>query len=73
MCRKPLEAADTMQKESQLSMFDEDEMGDQNEYIRYCENSSIVLRLHRQLVAQMKQTGMEVSLPGISKSRWSLL
>ena len=65
LCRKPLEATDNMQKESQLSMFDKDEMGDQNEYIRYCENSSIVLRLHRQLVAQMKQTGMEVAFRNI--------
>ena len=63
--RKSVEAADTMQKESQLSMFDEDEMGDQNEYIKYCENSSIILRLHRQLVAQMKQTGMEVAFQNI--------
>ena len=65
LCRKSLEAADTMQKESQLSMFDEDEMGDQNEYIKYCENSSIILRLHRQLVAQMKQTGMEAAFQNI--------
>ncbi|MED6339525.1 MAG: DNA polymerase I [SAR324 cluster bacterium] len=65
LCRKSLEAADTMQKESQLSMFDEDEMGDQNEYIKYCENSSIILRLHRQLVAQMKQTGMEAAFRNI--------
>ena len=65
LCRKSLEAADTMQKESQLSMFDEDEMRDQNEYIRYCENSSIILRLHRQLVAQMKQTGMEAAFQNI--------
>ena len=65
LCRKSLEAADTMQKESQLSMFDEDEMRDQNEYIKYCENSSIILRLHRQLVAQMKQTGMEAAFQNI--------
>ncbi|MDP6332073.1 MAG: DNA polymerase I [SAR324 cluster bacterium] len=65
LCRKSLEAADTMQKESQLSMFDEDKMGDQNEYIKYCENSSIILRLHRQLVAQMKQTGMEAAFRNI--------
>ena len=65
LCRKSLEAADTMQKESQLSMFEEDEMGDQNEYIKYCENSSIILRLHRQLVAQMKQTGMEAAFRNI--------
>ena len=65
LCRKSLEAADTMQKESQLSMFDEDEIVDQNEYIKYCENSSIILRLHRQLVAQMKQTGMEAAFQNI--------
>jgi DNA polymerase-1 len=38
-------------------MFDEAENDD--EYLLHCENASIILRLHRLLAAQLKQTGME--------------
>ena len=54
--RKPIESAETSPPENQLSMFEE---ADKEEYILHCENASIILRLHRQLGAQLKQTGME--------------
>ena len=63
--REPLDSAETLQKESQLSMFYEEDIEDQNEYVQYCENASIILRLHLQLEAQMKQTGMEAAFRNI--------
>ena len=54
--RKPIESAEMSLPENQLSMFEE---ADKEEYILHCENASIILRLHRQLGAQLKQTGME--------------
>ena len=57
--RKTLASAEAAQKESQLSMFDEADIEDQNEYVQYCENASFILRLHRLLSEQLKQTGME--------------
>ena len=56
MRRKPIESAEMSLPENQLSMFEE---ADKEEYILHCENASIILRLHRQLDAQLKQTGME--------------
>ena len=55
--RKDVESEENSPKESQLSMFDEAENDD--EYLLHCENASIILRLHRLLAAQLKQTGME--------------
>ena len=54
--RKPIESAEMSLPENQLSMFEE---ADKEEYILHCENASIILRLHGQLGAQLKQTGME--------------
>ena len=54
--RKPIKSAEKSSPENQLSMFEE---ADKEEYILHCENSSIILRLHGQLGAQLKQTGME--------------
>ena len=63
--RNPIDSAETVQKESQLSMFDEAEIEDQNSYVQYCENASIILRLRRQLSPQLKQTRMEAAFRNI--------
>ena len=65
LSRKILESAETVEKESQLSMFDEEDIEDQNEYILHCENASIILRLHRLLSEQLKQTGMDAAFRNI--------
>ena len=54
--RKPIKSAEKLPPENQLSMFEE---ADKEEYILHCENSSIILRLHGLLGAQLKQTGMD--------------
>lgn len=55
--RKTIDSDENATKESQLSMFDE--ANNKDEYILHCENASIILRLHRHLSAQLKQTGMD--------------
>ena len=65
LSRKTLGSAETVEKESQLSMFDEEDIEDQNEYILHCENASIILRLHRLLSEQLKQTGMDAAFRNI--------
>ena len=65
LSRKTLGSAETVEKESQLSMFDEEDIEDQNEYILHCENASIILRLHRLLSEELKQTGMEAAFRNI--------
>jgi len=65
LSRKTLGSAETVEKESQLSMFDEEDIEDQNEYILHCENASIILRLHRLLSQELKQTGMEAAFRNI--------
>ncbi len=55
--RKTIDSDENATKESQLSMFDE--ANNKDEYILNCENASIILRLHRHLSAQLKQTGMD--------------
>ena len=63
--RKDVESEENTPKESQLSMFDEVGSENQNEHILHCENASIILRLHRLLSAQLKQTGMEAAFRNI--------
>jgi len=55
--RKTIDSDENATIESQLSMFDE--ANNKDEYILHCENASIILRLHRHLSAQLKQTGMD--------------
>jgi len=55
--RKKTESAGTSSKESQLSMFKE--IDNNNQYIKYCENASIIFRLNQKIEAQIKRTGME--------------
>ena len=60
--RKARENAETSSPKNQLSMFDE---ADQEGFIYYCENASIIFRLYLQLDAQLKQTGMEEAFQNI--------
>ena len=55
MSRKHVGSTIKSPVESQLSMFEEAE---KDGYIQHCENASIILRLHQQFDAQLKQTGM---------------
>ena len=63
MQRKSKESSEIKSKVNSLPIFSEIE--EKNNFVEYCENSSIILLLHRKIDQQLKKTGMEAAYRNI--------
>ncbi len=61
--RKSKESLESKSKEMSLPIFND--VQDKNNYVEYCENSAIILLLHRKIDLHLKKKGMEAAYRNI--------